>query len=194
MNKSRIGIWLIWLQVVFIAQQQACSLKKVANYHSTMKRKNFPAGLWNALLLPTESSQFKISYKSSMSPPPDSSDSTGHHNHWTNPLVWYYLQGLLQVQVKIAIDLGMQTRVGAAKEKRGPPILRMCVLGILRMIDRIIPPCHFLKNPSKLTYFVICWKVRDGKCVSWESHKTIKQTLLKHGGTLKQFIRLSIIL
>lgn len=60
LNKSRIGIWLIWLQVVFVAQQQACSLKKVANYRPTMKRKNFPAGLWNALLLPTESGQFKI--------------------------------------------------------------------------------------------------------------------------------------
>lgn len=41
LNKSRIEVWLIWLQVGFVAQQQACSLKKVENYHSTMKKKTF---------------------------------------------------------------------------------------------------------------------------------------------------------
>lgn len=51
------------------------------------KKKLSNPGLWNALLLPTESSQFKISYKSSMSQPPDNSDATGRHNHWTNPLL-----------------------------------------------------------------------------------------------------------
>lgn len=88
-----------------------------------------------------------------MSQPPDNSGSTGRHNYWTNPLVWYHLQGLLQVQVKIAIDLVMQTRVGAAKEQTVAPYTPNVLARNVRMIDRIIPPCHFLKNPSKLTYF-----------------------------------------
>lgn len=125
LNKSRIGIWLIWLQVVFVAQQQACILKKVENYHSTMKKKNFPtqaSGMRCSCQLNQVNSRYHINPQchNLLTIQMPLADTIIGQTHFC----WYHLQGLLQVQVKIAIDLVMQTRVGATQNKKqGPPIL-----------------------------------------------------------------------
>ena len=140
LNKSRIGINLIWLQVVFIAQQKACSLKKVENYHSTMKKKTCQPASGMRCSCQLKSSQFIYVIQILNVKPPDNSGSTGKHNHWTNPL--------LQVSPAMASAgpsedrdrPGDANKGWSYQRKTGAPYTLNVLARNVRMIDKIIPP------------------------------------------------------